>query len=163
MSRHPRSPNAKRAVWGALLAVVLLVVAAFGATRWTVCTGDCCPGAGVAERLLGNADEFVRDDACSHGCCSRAHAESDAPATPGERHHPRCDDGCCVTIVVEFEWAPSPDATAPACPSTTPTLPPEPPTTLRPVLATAWLHAPDRGPPRTDAGAALRRTTQLLL
>jgi hypothetical protein len=58
---------------------------------------------------------------------------------------------------------PSPDATAPACPSTTPTLPPEPPTTLRPVLATAWLHAPDRGPPRTDAGAALRRTTQLLL
>lgn len=113
---------------------------------------------------LGGTAAATKPSCCEHCCEVDAPTRDDRPALPGEdRASASCPAGCCIDLETRIELGPTPrsDATAMSDAIATPP-PPVPTPQCAPHPATGdWPH--DTGPPRTDRGTALRRTTVLLL
>ena len=159
MGNRASTNRAQPILWITLVA--LLLVAMTSQVEVRTCLGTCGDIAAVESMSCCASTDDVReaqsgpsDDACC-GCCE----DGEAPVHPSDEE----DGGCCLTIDFDVDQAPNvtpfqlPPAATVVC-WVAPTWSAE----VR-VLEAPRGHGCDRGPPRTDQGAALRATQVLLI
>ena len=156
MGNRASTNRAQPILWITLVA--LLLVAMTSQVEVRTCLGACGDMAAVESMsCCASTDDAPEDqsaDACC-GCCE----DGEAPVHPSDDE----DGGCCLTIDFDVDQAPNvtPFQLPPAAPVVcwvAPTWSAE----VR-VLEAPRGHGFDRGPPRTDQGAALRATQVLLI
>ena len=159
MGNRASTNRAQPILWITLVA--LLLVAMTSQVEVRTCLGACGDIAAVESMSCCASTDDARedqsgksDDTCC-GCCE----DREAPVHPSDDE----DGGCCLTIDFDVDQAPNvtPFQLPPAAPVVcwvAPTWSAE----VR-VLEAPRGHGFDRGPPRTDQGAALRATQVLLI
>lgn len=169
MATSGTNRRARPILWITLVALILVAMTSQVEVR--TCLGSCGADAAVASMsCCASTDDAGKDDAGGDlsdqraddccGCCEGGEAPADpSEGDPSEGE----DDGCCLTIDFDVDQAPSvtPFQLPPAAPVVcwvAPTWSAE----VR-VLEAPRGHGFDRGPPRTDQGAALRATQVLLI
>ena len=171
MGNRASTNRAQPILWITLVA--LLLVAMTSQVEVRTCLGACGDIAAVESMSCcastddTSADDTLADDTLADdaqpaqsdneccGCCD----DGEAPTDPSDEE----EDGCCLTIDFDVDQAPNvtPFQLPPAAPVVcwvAPTWSAE----VR-VLEAPRGHGFDRGPPRTDQGAALRATQVLLI